>query len=41
MHLDPAVKRFLNPQAYPVGIEQGLSKLRTELAHREREHSGR
>ena len=41
MHLDPAVKRFLNPQVYPVGMEQGLAKLRMDLALREQEHSGR
>lgn len=40
MHLDPAIRRFLNPQTYPVGIEQGLAELRSELAHRERERSG-
>jgi len=32
MHLDPAVKRFLNPQLYPVGMEQGLAALRQRLA---------
>jgi nicotinate phosphoribosyltransferase len=32
MHLDPAVRRFLNPQAYPVGLEPGLADLRHELA---------
>lgn len=40
MHLDPAVKRFLNPQLYPVGIEQGLAKLRERLATEERENAG-
>ena len=30
--LDPAVARFLNPQAYPVGLEPGLARLRHELA---------
>ncbi|OFK24115.1 nicotinate phosphoribosyltransferase [Olsenella sp. HMSC062G07] len=38
MHLDPAVRRFLNPQIYPVGIEEGLARVRRELALRE--HSG-
>ena len=32
MHLDPAVRRFLNPQTYPVGLEPGLADLRQELA---------
>lgn len=32
MHLDPAAKRFLNPQTYPVGLEHGLAKLRQKLA---------
>ncbi len=32
MHLDPAVRRFLNPQAYPVGLEPGLAELRQNLA---------
>lgn len=32
MHLDPAVRRFLNPQVYPVGLEPGLADLRQELA---------
>ena len=32
MHLDPATKRFLNPQTYPVGLEKGLSNLRQQLA---------
>ncbi|WP_298578609.1 nicotinate phosphoribosyltransferase [uncultured Olegusella sp.] len=36
MRLDPAVKRFLNPQTYPVGLEPGLDKLRHELARTER-----
>ncbi len=26
MRLDPAVRRFLNPQIYPVGLEPGLAK---------------
>jgi nicotinate phosphoribosyltransferase len=41
MHLDPAVRRFLNPQIYPVGMEEGLAKLRVDLAREERLHSGR
>ena len=41
MHLDPAVARFLNPQAYPVGLELGLARLRHDLAHEERAGSGR
>lgn len=32
MHLDPAFRRFLNPQTYPVGLEPGLADLRQELA---------
>lgn len=40
MHLDPAVRRFLNPQIYPVGIEMGLAKLRERLATEERENAG-
>lgn len=36
MRLDPAVKRFLNPQTYPVGLEPGLDKLRHDLARTER-----
>lgn len=36
MRLDPAVARFLNPQAYPVGLEGGLAQLRHDLAHEER-----
>ena len=41
MHLDPAVKRFHNPQTYPVGLEAGLARKRHELTVRERSHSGR
>lgn len=41
MHLDPAVRRFLNPQIYPVGLESGLARLRGELARSERCGSGR
>lgn len=32
MRLDPAVRRFLNPQTYPVGLEPGLARLRDSLA---------
>lgn len=32
MRLDPSIKRFLNPQKYPVGIEKGLARLRNKLA---------
>lgn len=41
MHLDPATKRFLNPQTYPVGMEEGLAKLREDLSREERARSGR
>ncbi len=41
MHLDPATKRFLNPQTYPVGLERGLARLRNELALEEAKGSGR
>ncbi len=41
MHLDPATKRFLNPQYYPVGLERGLARLRNELALLEAKGSGR
>ena len=37
MHLDPSVRRFLNPQLYPVGMEMGLAQLRERLAREERE----
>ena len=40
MHLDPAVRRFLNPQIYPVGIERGLADLRLRLAREERAGAG-
>lgn len=36
-YLDPATKRFLNPQIYPVALEPGLSALRSRLAREERE----
>jgi nicotinate phosphoribosyltransferase len=29
--LHPTIKRLLNPHEYPVGLEQGLHKLKTEL----------
>ncbi len=32
MRLEPGIKRFLNPQSYPVGIERGLADLRRTLA---------
>ena len=41
MHLDPAHRRFLNPQTYPVGVERGLHELRTRLASSELAVSGR
>ena len=41
MHLDPATRRFLNPQIYPVGMEEGLAQMRLDLAREERAHSGR
>ena len=41
MHLDPAITRFLNPQTYPVGLEQGLAALRRNLAAEERSGSSR
>ena len=39
MHLDPAVKRFLNPQMYPVGLEPGLARLRHDLTRAEKRGS--
>ena len=36
MRLDPAVRRFLNPQTYPVGVECALAELRSRLAREER-----
>lgn len=41
MRLDPATKRFLNPQTYPVGLESGLAHLRERLTAAERNSSGR
>ena len=41
MHLDPSVRRFLTPQIYPVGLERGLAKLRSDLARAELRDSGR
>ena len=29
--IDPSTKRFLNPHAYPAGIEKGLFNLRTKM----------
>ena len=40
MHLDPAVRRFLNPQLYPVGVEDNLAALRVRLAREERANAG-
>lgn len=37
MLLDPSIKRFLNPQIYPVGMEAGLADLRERLAREELE----
>ena len=39
--LDPAIKRFLNPQTYPVGIEEGLAAERDRLSAAERARSDR
>lgn len=36
MRLDPATKRFLNPEVYPVGVEAGLAQLRASLAAEKR-----
>lgn len=36
--LDPACKRFLNPQVYPVGIEKGLSDMRQAMISEARSH---
>ncbi|MGI6755798.1 MAG: nicotinate phosphoribosyltransferase [Atopobiaceae bacterium] len=41
MYLDPAYKRYLNPQIYPVGMEYGLSDVRQKLARAEYDGSGR
>lgn len=38
--LDPAYKRFLNPNVYPVGIEQSLADLRASMVERIRVASG-
>lgn len=35
LHLDPAVRRFLNPQIYRVGMEVGLADLRVRLIREE------
>ncbi len=37
MRLDPATKRFLNPQTYPVGLQRSLSDLRQRLVREELE----
>ena len=37
--LHPGVKRFVNPQAYPVGLERNLHELKTELIMKLREGS--
>lgn len=34
--LDPAYKRFLNPNVYPVGIEESLARLRASMVERVR-----
>lgn len=34
--LDPSVTRFVNPHAYPVGVERGLNDLKTALVLRAR-----
>ena len=36
---DAAVRRHLNPRPYPVGLEEGLHNLKTDLIHRAREGS--
>ena len=41
MRLDPAVRRFLNPQIYPVGLEAGLAQVRRKLATSEHANSRR
>ena len=41
MRLDPSYKRFLNPQAYPGGMERGLADRRQRLARAEYAGSGR
>ena len=41
MRLDPATRRFLNPQTYPVGLERGLARVRERLSASERTSSGR
>ena len=33
-HLDAAFKRFLYPQTYVVGMEQGLAQVRDELVRK-------
>lgn len=38
--LSPSSKRFLNPQVYPVGIEQGLAELRGSMISEARRAAG-
>lgn len=38
--LDPAFKRFLNPEIYPVALSEGLAKTRSALAREEGANSG-
>lgn len=38
--LDPALKRFLNPEIYPVALSEGLAKTRSVLAREEGANSG-
>lgn len=40
-HLHPTIKRLLNPHQYPVGLEQGLHKFRTELILKTRDEECR
>ena len=39
MNLHPSVKRFVNPHTYPVGLEEGLYNLKTELVLKLRQGS--
>ena len=38
--LHPGIRRFVNPHTYPVGLEQGLHELRTELILQARQRAG-
>ena len=38
--LHPGIRRFINPHEYPVGLEQGLHDLKTELILKARTSSG-